>query len=367
MQNLAMYGRLFRRAMRTYRFWLGFALAAALVGPAAAEVPWAAPPTTAVSVKSVVFKNGDATLHGTLYAPVLEWKVPAVVAFHGASEPLANTPLYRHLREGLPQLGIAVLLFDRRGSGASSGSRDVSYETLADDGIAGARALRHMPQIDAARVGYWGLSQGGWLSTFAAARDPAAAFAVAVSAPLVTPESQMQFAMSNRLHVLGYSDADVSAMLYARNMQAGYLRGTNSYARAVAALEKIEQRPWFDEMYLPTAQSLPKNPAASSWRSQMDDDPLVAVKRVKIPILFILGAEDPWIPVATTVTHLHDVAQTHPLLHYVVVPNANHRMMLPSVPERMDDADPKIVASEAPNSAAYFMLLSAWLQRTLAR
>jgi hypothetical protein len=88
---------------------------------------------------------------------------------------------------------------------------------------------------------------------------------------------------------------------------------------------------------------------------------------VKIPILFILGAEDPWIPVADTVTHLREVGQTHPLLRYVVVPNADHLMMLPPVPERMDDADPKMVASEAPNSAAYFMLLSAWLQRALAR
>jgi len=259
-----MQAQLFRRALPAHRFFLGFALVAALLRPACAAVPWAAPPTTAVSTKSVVFKNGDATLRGTLYLPASRRKVPAIVVFHGASEPLANTPLYRHVRDALPQLGVAVLLFDRRGSGASSGSRDVSYETLADDGIAGARALRQMPQIDATRVGYWGISQGGWLATFAAVRDAAAAFAVAVSAPLVTPESQMQFAMSNRLQVLGYGAADVDAMLYARRMRAGYLRGTNSYAEAVAAIAKIEQRPWFDLMYLPTAQSLPKNPADSS-------------------------------------------------------------------------------------------------------
>jgi pimeloyl-ACP methyl ester carboxylesterase len=367
MQNFPMQAQLFRRALPAHRFFLGFALVAALLRPACAAVPWAAPPTTAVSTKSVVFKNGDATLRGTLYLPASRRKVPAIVVFHGASEPLANTPLYRHVRDALPQLGVAVLLFDRRGSGASSGSRDVSYETLADDGIAGARALRQMPQIDATRVGYWGISQGGWLATFAAVRDAAAAFAVAVSAPLVTPESQMQFAMSNRLQVLGYGAADVDAMLYARRMRAGYLRGTNSYAEAVAAIAKIEQRPWFDLMYPPTAQSLPKNPADSSWKTQMDDDPIVAVERVKIPILFILGAEDPWIPVATTVAHLREVARTHPLLQYVVVPNANHLMMLPPVPERMEDADPKMIASDVPTSPAYFMLLGAWLQRTLGR
>ena len=43
------------------------------------------------------------------------------------------------------------------------------------------------PSIDASRIGYWGLSQGGWLAASAAQRDPKAAFAISVSAPLVTP------------------------------------------------------------------------------------------------------------------------------------------------------------------------------------
>ena len=49
-------------------------------------------------------------------------------------------------------MGIAVLLFDRRGSGASTGKPDVAYQTLADDGIAGANALRQIPAIDPARI-----------------------------------------------------------------------------------------------------------------------------------------------------------------------------------------------------------------------
>ena len=47
------------------------------------------------------------------------------------------------------------------------------------------------------------------------------------------------------------------------------------------------------------------------------------------------------------------------------MPDANHLMMVPPKPERMNDADPKAVAAEAPQSPAYFMLLAAWLQHTL--
>lgn len=331
----------------------------------AAIAPWYVPPTIAVTTQTVTFSDAGATLHGTLYNPQTGHKNPAIVVFHGASEPLANTPLYRHLRDGLPQMGIAVLVFDRRGNGASTGNPDVPYQTLTDDGIAGANALRRLASIDAARVGYWGVSQGGWLATFAASRDPRAAFAVAVSAPLVPAETQMEFAMSNRLHALGYTRADIEAMLDARKKLDGYFNGRNSRAVAAAALEKIEARPWFGLMYLPKGESLRTNPADSPWRGEMDIDTFAAVARVRIPILFMLGSADPWIPVAASVARLRVVAQTHPLLHYVVVPDANHLMMMPPVPETMNDADPKQVAHEMPQSTAYFMILASWLGRVV--
>lgn len=338
---------------------------AAVAAPATPPT-WYAAPTTAVSVRHVSFADDDAKLSGTLYIPASKEPVPAVVVLHGASEPLAGTPLYEHLRDGLPQIGIAVLVFDRRGSGASTGKADVPYKTLVDDGIAGANAIRAIPQIDPARVGYWGISQGGWLATWAAARDPRADFAVAVSAPLVSAENQMEFAMSNRLQVLGYGPTDVADMMNARRKVNGYFTGANDHEDAVAALEKIQNRPWFDQMYLPKASKLPANPANSTWRQQMDIDFFSTVEQVKVPILFILGSADPWIPVDETVKRLRDVAATHPLLQYAVIPNANHLMMIPPVPETMNDADPEQIAMEKPQSPAYFTLLGSWLPRVVA-
>jgi uncharacterized protein len=329
----------------------------------AANVPWFAQPTVSVVTRSVTFTNAGATLHGTLYDPKTGHKNPAIVVFHGASEPLAQTPLYAHLRDGLPQIGVAVLVFDRRGTGASTGSPNVSYRTLTDDGIAGANAIRRLASIDPARVGYWGISQGGWLATFAATRDPRAAFSVAVSAPLVPAEEQMEFAMSNRLQVLGYGQSDIDAMLAARKALDGYYNGRNSRAVAADALTRIEAKPWFDQMYLPKPASLPANPADSHWRGEMDIDSFAAVERVKIPMLFILGSADPWIPAEQTAERLRIVGQTHPLLQYVVVPGANHLMMTPPARETMSDADPNAVATERPQSSAYFMILASWLQR----
>ncbi len=329
-----------------------------------AALPWYAPPTTVIVTKSVSFVNAGATLKGTLYLPLSKDPVPAVVVFHGASEPRASTPLYRHLSDGLTQLGIAVLLYDRRGSGASTGSENVAYQTLADDGVAGAKALRALPQIDRKRVGYWGISQGGWLATFAAVRDRNAAFAVAVSAPLTTPETQMEFADENHLLALGYSETDVENMLKARTLWTGYLRGTNSRAAAVAAISRIENQPWYQYMYMPTVSQL-RGPATSTWLTQMDDTPMAAVEKVRIPMLFILGSADPWIPVAQTVASLRKIAAGQHNIAYSVIPNVNHLMMRPPVPERMADAGPEAVKTEVPQSTAYFMELGGWLARTL--
>jgi pimeloyl-ACP methyl ester carboxylesterase len=153
-------------------------------------------------------------------------------------------------------------------------------------------------------------------------------------------------------------------MMQARKMWTGYLRGTNSRADAVAAIGKIENRPWYQYMYMPTVAQL-KGPSESSWRTQMDDNPIAAVEQVKIPMLFLLGSSDPWIPVAQTVASLQTVAATHPNIAYDVIPNANHLMMVPPVPERMADAGPEAVKTESPQSPAYFMMLGSWLTRTL--
>ena len=213
------------------------ALPAIASSQAKAADRWQLEGTPGVVTQEIQFTSGDARLAGTVYLPARGERLPAVVALHGASEPTRDAALYRHLTEGLPAMGIAVLIYDRRGTGASSGSLgNINYEVLADDAIAGQNALAKLSRIDAAKIGFWGLSQGGWIAVLAAGRSKNAAFAIAVSAPLVTPARQMDFATTNLLTLRGYSAGDVRQMLEARKAWTGYLRGNNSRA---AALDKL--------------------------------------------------------------------------------------------------------------------------------
>ena len=308
--------------------------------------------------QEIQFTNGDAHLVGTLYLPEHGDHLPAVVALHGASDATRDAALYRHLREGLPAIGVAVLIYDRRGSGASSGTlKGIDYETLADDAIAARNAIANVPKIDSSKTGFWGLSQGGWLAVLAAERSKNAAFAISVSAPLTTPELQMEFATTNLLTVRGYSRKDVEQMLETRKAWFGYLNGATPRAAAVEALRRAEAQPWFNLAFMPKASQLTTDPAHNSGRKELGYDPIAVVRRVKVPLLFIYGGSDPWVPVEPSVKQLRVLANQQPNIRYVVVPKANHEMMFVEH-DTMAFGEKTMNAPEAPE---YFMLMASWL------
>src|SRR5216684_374368 len=279
---------------------VGLSDGACLASSADASSPWHVTGTPSVISQEIQFTNAGANLVGTVYLPSTGNQLPAVVVLQHAGAATRESGLYRHLQEGLPALGFAVLIYDRRGSGQSSGSlQGVDYETLADDAIAGQHALAKLSRIDPAKIGFWGLSQGGWLAVLAAGRSRDAAFAISVSAPLVTADEQMQFATSNLLAIRGYSQEDVREMLETRNAWAGYLRGNNSRALAIDALTKAQAKPWFDLTYMPKVSELSDDPALRrALRRKMDDDPVASVLKAKVPLLLLYGDSDPWVPVA---------------------------------------------------------------------
>jgi uncharacterized protein len=350
------------RATFTIAFAFLCSTAAATPPVGAASGAWHVEGDPGVIAQDLQFKNGDTHLAGTVYLPESGDHLSAVVALHGASDATRQAGVFRHLREGLPAMGVAVLIYDRRGSGASSGTlKGIDYGTLADDAIAGQNALAKLPRIDPKKIGFWGFSQGGWLAVLAAERSKNAAFAISVSAPLVAPEQQMEFATTNLLTVRGYSQEDVKQMLAIRKAWTGYLKGTNSRAAAVDALQKAETQPWFELAFMPKASQLTTDPEHNSWRREMIHDPLAAVRQVKIPLLFIYGGSDPWIPVERSVQQLRLLKNQQHNIHYAVVPSASHEMMF--VEHDMMAFDEKTMNESAPQAPEYFMVLAAWLFR----
>ena len=162
-------------------------LANGAFGPAPAQVG----KRLAVRQFDVRFPSGKATLAGTLTVPPGAGPHPAVVYVSGSGDTLREES---HWLDGLfVSRGIAVLAYDKRGVGQSGGvyTGDLASEetiaTLAGDAAAAARFVAAQQGIDKARVGFYGLSQGGWIIPQATVRaNGVVSWALIESGPTVT-------------------------------------------------------------------------------------------------------------------------------------------------------------------------------------
>lgn len=146
------------------------------------------PATDCVSATDELrYRSDSIALAGLLLLPPGGRPVPGAVIVQGSGPSDRTNAWARAIAEEFVCNGVAVLLTDKRGGGASGGDwRRASFEDLARDAVAGVRTLRGRREILADRVGLIGLSQGGWVVPLAAARSGTVAFVVNISGAAVS-------------------------------------------------------------------------------------------------------------------------------------------------------------------------------------
>jgi uncharacterized protein len=163
----------------------------------------------------------DTVLDGTVVAPREPGRYPAVVFVHGAGRGSRSALIDQ--AEYLASAGVVALVYDKRTVGYSFANRD--FDLLAEDALAAVQVLLERADVDADRVGLWGVSEGGWVVPIAAARSSDVAFAILVSAPNVSPQSQAAWAFDDHLRRMSAPDGLRRAMILALSMgEFGYSR-----------------------------------------------------------------------------------------------------------------------------------------------
>ncbi|WP_436758553.1 alpha/beta hydrolase family protein [Streptosporangium sp. V21-05] len=170
-------------------------------GPASAAPPGVPPDLAATEVG---FRGGRGlAMHGTVVSPTGAGSArPGMVLVHGAG---TGTPREKLMGEAVAfaRQGMSVLVYDKRSEDYSLFER--SYSLLADDAIGALGVLRSQPGVDPAKVGMWGLSEGGWVVPIAAARSSDIAFVVLVGANGLSPLRQQTWAVAAGLRKAGVS------------------------------------------------------------------------------------------------------------------------------------------------------------------
>jgi uncharacterized protein len=76
-----------------------------------------------------------------------------------------NDGFFDLLRDHLAKVGVAVLAYDKRSAGRSTGDwATATVDDLAADAAAAVAALQAHPQVSRGTVGVLGHSEGGWVA-----------------------------------------------------------------------------------------------------------------------------------------------------------------------------------------------------------
>jgi uncharacterized protein len=297
----------------------------------------------------------SAVLRGTLALPTGSESTPALVVAHGAAFGLRESRVYVELVEVMLSEGIAVLRYDRRGEGESTGNADeTTLDDLAEDLLACVRTLQSHSRVRSDRVGLWGISQGGWLVALAAAEEPSIACIVAVSASGTGPAEQMEYAVTTTMRAAGYNEQDAAAALSARRVVGQWEDGIGDTSAAKAAIDSIKDEPWFPMAYLGDLNEDLRS-VDRAW-SHFDVRPALA--RIFVPVLLFLGDRDRWVDTVRS-REIWQAELSHAELTVVSLKGAGHIPTLATDPDSVD------VEESGPTHPEYLARLRHWVRSVL--
>ncbi|MGH7178809.1 MAG: alpha/beta hydrolase family protein, partial [Tepidisphaeraceae bacterium] len=134
--------------------------------------------------ENVTFSSGDATLAGTLSIPPGRGPFPAAVLISGSGPQNRDEEVMDHrpflvLADRLTRGGIAVLRFDDRGVGESTGKFEgCTTQDFAHDAQRAVELLKTRSEVRPDRIGLIGHSEGGVIAPMVAAESKDVAFVV---------------------------------------------------------------------------------------------------------------------------------------------------------------------------------------------
>lgn len=252
-------------------------------------------------------KAAGVTLVGTLTLPRSKGPFPAVILIHGSAPLNRNEELLGHKpflvwADHLTRQGIAVLRFDKRGAGKSTGIYDnASAVDFVDDVLAGTAFLKTRKEINPRQIGLIGHSEGGMVAPMAAAKSDDIAFIVMMAGPGVNGEEIIceQAALLQRADGVAEETISLDHKLL-EQMIAIVKKETDRTAAETQLRDTIAKH--CAALSEPQKKTFEENNAALERRIKMlnsvwcrfflINEPVHALRQVKIPVLVLNGDLD---------------------------------------------------------------------------
>jgi pimeloyl-ACP methyl ester carboxylesterase len=264
-------------------------------------------PYTEEEVK-VETKAAGVTLAGTLTLPKGAGPHPAVVLITGSGPQDRDESLLGHkpflvVADHLTRQGIAVLRYDDRGIGKSTGDFGAAtHNDFVDDALAALSWLKARKEIDPKRIGLVGHSEGGVVAPLAAVKQPNDVAFLVLMAGVGVPMDELLVRQGQDIgRVMSQSEADIVKAARSQREMLALLKGVDDAAAAEKLVrERLKQQlseytPQQREAIGMTDDAIEAQAkvAATPWFRQLAAyDPGPALRQVKCPVLAINGEKD---------------------------------------------------------------------------
>ncbi|WP_460584097.1 alpha/beta hydrolase [Hymenobacter arcticus] len=248
--------------------------------------------------EEIAFPNPVANLQlaGVLTVPAGPGPFPAVALLsdegpHDRNGTASGFGPLGQLADYLTRRGVAVLRFDDRGTGHSTGPAPATPASLVSDAQAALTYLRQRPEVDAAHLGLIGLGEGSNVALLAAAQPLPPAFLVGLSA---YGEPGTSLAMQQREANLRAQKVDPKVMAASLKRQQQILeviRQTVVKSQAQTIVATILKQ---DSTGLSAAAAQARAAAlvTTRYREFLKFDPTEKLAGVSCPVLLLYGADD---------------------------------------------------------------------------
>ena len=316
-------------------------------------------------VTPATFTSDATKLAGVLVEPAgpPDPRRPLVVLVHGSEKTPA---IGGQLNYVFAAQGISVFAYDKRGTGASEGDYTQNFELLADDAAAALGTARKMAAGRFGRAGFYGGSQGGWVAPLAATHSPADFVAVGfglVASPIDEDREQMESeARAAGLGAPALAQVDRLSQATARLVSSHFQEGYDGLARVKRELASAPWAATIEGEYSGDILRMSDADLRRVGRARFDNveliwdyDAIAALKKVKVPLLWVLAGEDREAPIGGTREKLLSLIGAGQRIGLYLFPDTDHGMFEYTV-------NPDGLRTMTRVTEGYYRLVGDWMK-----
>jgi uncharacterized protein len=274
---------------------------------------------------------GHNRLAGTLSVPNGKGPFPAVVLISGTGHNTRDEDVWGHkiflvLADALNRKGIAVLRYDKRGVGGSTGDYDAATTVdFTSDAEAAVTWLKAQPDIDPQRLGVLGHSEGGIIAPAVAAEDKSVAFVVMIAGPAIRGDKLFVLQSAMTAKTYGAPDNYIAKRKLFDQELYDAIVAAPSDAVALDRARVIVAKGVADKVIDSNeASTLPQDDTRPWERYFLAYDPAPTLASLQVPVLVLNGSLDVQVPAREDLAAAREALKGNPKATVIELPGMNH-------------------------------------------